>query len=80
MKKDAIEIILRRVENEPFSKKLGIKVIALEQGFSKVQMKVAEDMANIYGAAHGGAIFSLIDEAFETASNSHGVIAVALNV
>jgi acyl-CoA thioesterase len=30
--------------------------------------------------AHGGAIFSLIDAAFEIASNSHGTMAVALNM
>jgi acyl-CoA thioesterase len=30
--------------------------------------------------AHGGALFALIDEAFETASNSHGTTAVALNL
>ncbi len=30
--------------------------------------------------AHGGALFALIDEAFETASNSHETIAVALNI
>jgi acyl-CoA thioesterase len=30
--------------------------------------------------AHGGALFALIDEAFEIASNSHGTMAVALNM
>jgi acyl-CoA thioesterase len=30
--------------------------------------------------AHGGALFALMDEAFETASNSHGTMAVALNM
>jgi len=29
---------------------------------------------------HGGAIFTLIDEAFEISCNSHGTVAVALNV
>jgi len=38
------------------------------------------DMENIFGKAHGGALFALIDEAFETASNSHGTMAVALNM
>jgi len=37
-------------------------------------------MENIFGFAHGGALFALIDEAFETASNSHGTMAVALNM
>ena len=37
-------------------------------------------MNNIYDRAHGGAIYSLIDEAFETACQTHGTVAVALNV
>jgi len=43
-------------------------------------MNFTPDMENIHGMAHGGALFSLIDEAFETASNSHGTVAVALNM
>jgi acyl-CoA thioesterase len=39
-----------------------------------------ETMDNIYSKAHGGALFALIDEAFETAAQTHGTIAVALNV
>ena len=37
-------------------------------------------MDNIYDRAHGGALFGLIDEAFETACQTYGTIAVALNV
>jgi len=37
-------------------------------------------MNNIYDRAHGGAIFGLIDEAFEAACQTEGTIAVALNV
>jgi acyl-CoA thioesterase len=43
-------------------------------------MKLTSEMENIFGMAHGGALFALIDEAFETASNSHGTVAVALNM
>jgi acyl-CoA thioesterase len=43
-------------------------------------MTFTPDMENIFGMAHGGAIFGLIDEAFETAANSHGTVAVALNM
>jgi len=80
MQKNVTGRIREKVETEPFAGKLGLKVVALEPGYSKVEMKVSPEMANIFGATHGGAIFSLIDEAFETASNSHGVMAVALNV
>jgi acyl-CoA thioesterase len=35
---------------------------------------------NIYQRAHGGAVYGLIDEAFETAGQTDGTIAVAMNV
>ncbi|HWQ18983.1 MAG TPA: hotdog fold thioesterase, partial [Methanotrichaceae archaeon] len=49
-------------------------------GHSIVEMVLAQEDQNIFSMAHGGAIFSLIDEAFEAAANSHGPVAVALNV
>jgi len=72
--------IFQRIENEPFAQKFGMKLTALEEGFSRVEMVFTPDMENIFGLAHGGALFSLMDEAFETASNSHGTVAVALNM
>jgi acyl-CoA thioesterase len=74
------EAIFRKVEKEPFAKKFGIKLLELDEGYSKVEMKFTPDMENFLGMAHGGALFALIDEAFETASNSHGTVAVALNM
>jgi len=72
--------IFRQVEREPFTKKFGLKLLDLDEGYSKVEMSFTPDMENFLGLAHGGALFALIDEAFETASNSHGTIAVALNM
>jgi acyl-CoA thioesterase len=37
-------------------------------------------MDNLFGRAHGGAIFALIDEAFETVCQTVGSVTVALNV
>jgi acyl-CoA thioesterase len=45
-----------------------------------VEMKCTTEMENIFQMTHGGAIFALIDEAFEISCNSHGTVAVALNV
>jgi acyl-CoA thioesterase len=39
-----------------------------------------EDMNNIMGMIHGTAVFALLDEAFQAAVNSHGTVAVALNM
>ncbi len=74
------EAMFRKVEQEPFAQKFGIKLLALDEGYSRVEMEFTPDMGNIFGMAHGGALFALIDEAFETASNSHGTVAVALNM
>ena len=74
------QAILERVKAEPFGQKFGLRVVELEDGYSRVEMVYTPDMENMLGIAHGGAIFALIDEAFETASNSHGTVAVALNL
>ncbi len=72
--------IFRQVEQEPFARKFNLNLIELEEGYAKVSMVFTPDMGNLFGMAHGGALFALIDEAFETASNSHGTMAVALNM
>lgn len=74
------QAIFAQVEQEPFARKFGLELLDLDAGYSKVAMTFTPDMANIFGMAHGGALFALIDEAFETASNSHGTMAVALNM
>ena len=74
------EALFKKVEEEPFAKKFGLKLLDLEEGYSKVTMTFTPDMENIFSMAHGGAIFALIDEAFQTACNAYGTIAVALNI
>lgn len=70
----------KQVKKEPFAKKFGLKLVDMNDGYSRVEMTFTPDMENLFGMAHGGALFALIDEAFETASNSHGTLAVALNM
>ncbi len=74
------QALYRQVEKEPFAQKFNLKLVDLGEGYSRVEMIFTPDMQNIFGMAHGGALFALIDEAFETASNSHGTMAVALNM
>lgn len=73
--------IFEAVAREPFARALKLSLVELELGRSVVEMDYDPAlMNNIYARAHGGALFALIDEAFETASQTHGTIAVALNV
>ena len=74
------EAIFKQIEKEPFAQKFGFRLLSLGEGHSKVEMNFTPDMENMFGSAHGGALFALIDEAFETAANSHGTMAVALNL
>ncbi|MHB8828967.1 MAG: PaaI family thioesterase [Syntrophales bacterium] len=78
------EMVIAAIENqvvkEPFAGKLGLRLIELAPGRAVVEMGPQEDLANIFGMTHGGAIFSLIDEAFEVSCNAHGTVAVALSM
>jgi len=75
------EAIYRQVRQEPFAQALKMELVGLEEGFSAVEMTYdAAVMDNMFARAHGGAIFSLIDEAFETVCQTVGSITVALNV
>ena len=75
------QAIYRAVEKEPFARAMNMELVELELGYSAVEM-IYDPLAmnNIYDRAHGGAIFGLIDEAFEAACQTEGTIAVALNV
>jgi acyl-CoA thioesterase len=68
------------VQKEPFAAKMGLRLIKAEPGYALVEMDPQEGLINIFGMTHGGAIFSLIDEAFEVSCNTHGTVAVALSV
>jgi len=78
-KKD-MDAIRQRVAREPYARKMGLKLLRLEPGYALVEMGLDREMANIFDMTHGGAIFSLIDEAFEISCNSHGTVAVALSM
>ena len=73
--------ILAAVKKEPFAQLFNIQLTELDAGRSVVELIYDPDKVNnIYVRAHGGAIYGLIDEAFETAGQTDGTIAVALNV
>jgi len=73
-------IYFRKVEEEPYPRLLGIRLRQVDDGYAVCEMRYTPAMTNISGIAHGGAIFSLIDEAFEISSNTHENIALALTI
>jgi len=76
----SLERAFQKIRQDPFARFLGIELLELREGYSKVTCIVTEHMLNFHGIPHGGAIFSLADVAFAAASNSYGQTAVALNV
>jgi acyl-CoA thioesterase len=80
MEDPVIPAIKKQVEKESYAKKMGLKLVELGPGHAVVEMAPQDDNANIFGMTHGGAIFSLIDEAFQVSCNAYGTVAVALNM
>jgi acyl-CoA thioesterase len=74
------DTLLERSRNEPYGRLLGMEAIEVGPGRSMVRMRVGPGLENLFGSTHGGVLFSLLDEAFQLACNSHGVLSVALNV
>jgi acyl-CoA thioesterase len=66
------------MQKDAFSKWLGIEIIDVKEGYSKLKMTVREEMTNGLGIAHGGIAFSLADSAFAFASNSRNNRSVSL--
>lgn len=68
------------IQKDPFAAHLGAKVEIIEPGYSRVSLTITEEMTNFHGITHGGVILALNDIAFAAAGNSHGQMAVGLNV
>ncbi|OPX87581.1 MAG: Acyl-coenzyme A thioesterase PaaI [Pelotomaculum sp. PtaB.Bin104] len=76
----SIELGKARLEQDALAQLLGIKINDIQAGYACATMEVRQELLNGVGLTHGGAIFSLVDVVFAAASNSHGPVALALNV
>src|SRR5215211_8318804 len=72
-------VVSHMMENDFFSQWLGIEVIEIKEGYSKIKMTVRKEMINGFGIVHGGIAFSLADSAFAFACNNRNVLSVALD-
>ncbi len=63
--------------DDPATKSLGIALVEVGPGRSKMRMTVRPDMVNGHGMCHGGFIFTLADSAFAFACNSYNERVVA---
>jgi acyl-CoA thioesterase len=72
-----MEVISHVLHKDLFSQWLGISVIEIKEGYSKIKMAVREEMLNGFGIAHGGIAFAMADSAFAFACNSRNNLSVA---
>jgi acyl-CoA thioesterase len=72
--------LFSKMSQDPYARFMGIELLEVKPGYSRLSMTVGEHQINFHGLPHGGAIFSLADAAFAAASNSHGQTAVALTM
>lgn len=73
------EVVDHLIKNDLFSEWLGIEVIDIKEGYSKIRMTIREEMINGFGILHGGITFSLADSAFAFACNNRNNLSVALD-
>lgn len=73
-----LEIVNTMMAKDYFSQWLGIEVLDIKEGSSKLKMTVREEMLNGFGIADGGITYSFADSALAFASNSHGQKAVSV--
>ena len=72
-------VVTHMMQHDLFSQWLGIEVLAVSAGYSKIKMTVRNEMINGFGIVHGGIAFSLADSAFAFACNNRNVLSVALD-
>lgn len=75
-----IEVVDHMMKYDAFSQWLGINVVEVKEGYSKIKMIIRREMVNGFGIVHGGIAFSLADSAFAFACNNRNNISVALDV
>jgi acyl-CoA thioesterase len=76
----AKKVVDHMMLKDKFSQWLGINVIAVKEGYSRLEMTVREEMVNGFHIAHGGICFSLADSALAFACNNRNNLSVALDV
>ena len=74
------KVVDKMMDHDAFSQWMDVKVLDINEGYSKIQMTIRKEMVNGFGIVHGGLPFSLADSAFAFACNNRNNLSVALDV
>lgn len=75
----ALDVVNHMVNNDFFSQWMGVEVLEIREGYSRLRMSIRKEMVNGLGIVHGGIPFSLADSAFAFACNNRNNLSVALD-
>ena len=75
----ARQVVDKMMKDDLFSQWLGIEVMEVKEGYSKIKMTIRKEMINGLGVVHGGIAFSLGDSCFAFACNNRNNLSVALD-
>jgi acyl-CoA thioesterase len=67
------------MQHDRFSQWLGIEVLEIREGYSKIKIILRDEMLNGFHVIHGGIAFSLADSAFAFACNNRNNLSMALD-
>jgi acyl-CoA thioesterase len=70
----------RFVAQDRYARYLGVEICEWGEGTARAKLELNKNHLNSVNTVHGGVLFSLADSAFSVASNSHGTVAVAIQV
>lgn len=75
-----MELAQRFSKHDNFAIHTGIELLEASTGYARAKLDITEAHFNSFGTVHGGVIFTLADFVFAVAANSHGTVAMAINV
>ena len=75
----AQQVVEKMMQEDRFSQWMGIEVIEVHEGYSRIRMTIRPEMVNGFGIVHGGVTFALADSAFAFACNNRNDLSVALD-
>lgn len=79
MEQETMEALKKRLNgNSQYLQSNDMKVIELGEGYARVEMVIDEQILNVHGFVHGGALYSLADTAAGAASFATGRDSVTL--
>lgn len=73
------DVVDRMMAKDAFSRWMGVEVLEVAEGYSRIRMTVRQEMMNGFGIAHGGILFGLADSVFAFACNSRNNLSLAMD-